>query len=308
MTDSRAQTLERAASRRFLVLSCAQDCSRRLRRRCRSSPSAGRSTTITRDPLDLGLIGLSQFLPFVVLILPAGHAADHYDRRRILALCYATEIICASCIAVLHDSRRGSRMARLRRDDAARRCARVLDAERSGVAAESRSARELHARGCAQLHRVPDRDDPRTCARRRAVPGRSACGLRKRGGARTASRAFSCCAFAQARVRREARTSLRAGRRSCRDCASCARNRSCSGRSRSICSPCCSAARRRCCPCSQATFCASVRADSVCCAPRLASAPVCARWCSRSVRSRATSGAGCSAASLRSASQRSCSA
>jgi MFS family permease len=50
---------------------------------------------ITRDPLDLGLIGLSQFLPFVILILPAGQAADHYDRRRILTLCYAVEALCA---------------------------------------------------------------------------------------------------------------------------------------------------------------------------------------------------------------------
>ncbi len=50
---------------------------------------------ITRDPLDLGLIGLSQFLPFVVLILPAGQVADHYDRRRILTACYAVEALCA---------------------------------------------------------------------------------------------------------------------------------------------------------------------------------------------------------------------
>jgi len=50
---------------------------------------------ITRDPLDLGLIGLSQFLPFIVLILPAGQIADHGDRRRILALCYSIETICA---------------------------------------------------------------------------------------------------------------------------------------------------------------------------------------------------------------------
>jgi MFS family permease len=42
----------------------------------------------TSNPLDLGLIGLSQFLPFILLILPAGHAADHYDRRRILTGCY----------------------------------------------------------------------------------------------------------------------------------------------------------------------------------------------------------------------------
>src|SRR5690349_13956317 len=50
---------------------------------------------ITRDPLDLGLIGLSQFLPFVLLILPAGHFADRHDRRRIVTLCYATETLCA---------------------------------------------------------------------------------------------------------------------------------------------------------------------------------------------------------------------
>jgi MFS family permease len=42
----------------------------------------------TRNPLDLGLIGLSQFLPFVVLVLPAGHVADRYDRRWVLLACY----------------------------------------------------------------------------------------------------------------------------------------------------------------------------------------------------------------------------
>lgn len=50
---------------------------------------------LTRDPLDLGLIGLSQFMPFVVLILPAGQIADRYDRRRIVMWCYVTETFCA---------------------------------------------------------------------------------------------------------------------------------------------------------------------------------------------------------------------
>ena len=50
---------------------------------------------ITGDPLDLGLIGLSQFIPFVTLILPAGHAADHYNRSRIVTMCYVTEALCA---------------------------------------------------------------------------------------------------------------------------------------------------------------------------------------------------------------------
>jgi len=50
---------------------------------------------VTRDPLDLGLVGLSQFLPFVLLVLPAGHLADSRDRRRILAACFALECVCA---------------------------------------------------------------------------------------------------------------------------------------------------------------------------------------------------------------------
>ncbi len=50
---------------------------------------------ITRDPLDLGLIGLSQFLPFVVLVLPAGQVADRHRRQLILCCCFALELVCA---------------------------------------------------------------------------------------------------------------------------------------------------------------------------------------------------------------------
>ena len=51
--------------------------------------------SITHDPLDLGLIGLSQFLPFVLLVLPAGHVADRRNRARILSLCFSLELLCA---------------------------------------------------------------------------------------------------------------------------------------------------------------------------------------------------------------------
>lgn len=54
----------------------------------------------TRDPLHLGLIGLSQFLPFIVLILPAGHVADFYDRRRIVTACYFLNMTCAASLLV----------------------------------------------------------------------------------------------------------------------------------------------------------------------------------------------------------------
>jgi MFS family permease len=53
---------------------------------------------VSGDPLDLGLVALSQFLPFVLLILPAGHVADRYDRRRVQL---ATYVILAVCAAVL---------------------------------------------------------------------------------------------------------------------------------------------------------------------------------------------------------------
>src|ERR1700737_4817688 len=43
---------------------------------------------ITRRPLDLGLIGLAQFLPGMVLFLVSGNVADRFDRRKVVTLCY----------------------------------------------------------------------------------------------------------------------------------------------------------------------------------------------------------------------------
>lgn len=43
---------------------------------------------ITKRPLDLGLVGLAQFLPGVFLFLISGHVADRFDRRHLLLLCY----------------------------------------------------------------------------------------------------------------------------------------------------------------------------------------------------------------------------
>jgi MFS family permease len=41
---------------------------------------------IRGNPLDLGLVGLAMFVPLPLLALPAGHLADRYPRRTILAL------------------------------------------------------------------------------------------------------------------------------------------------------------------------------------------------------------------------------
>jgi MFS family permease len=55
---------------------------------------------ITGSVLDLGFIGLSQFVPFLCLSLFAGHAADRFDRGWIITLCLLTFLICAVVLLV----------------------------------------------------------------------------------------------------------------------------------------------------------------------------------------------------------------
>ena len=50
---------------------------------------------IRENPLDLGLIGLAEFLPLPLLALPAGHVADRLPRRRV----YAAAIVLDALIA-----------------------------------------------------------------------------------------------------------------------------------------------------------------------------------------------------------------
>ena len=49
---------------------------------------------ITHKPLDLGYTGLMLFLPGLLFILPAGHAADRFDRRHVILVCYSLQAIC----------------------------------------------------------------------------------------------------------------------------------------------------------------------------------------------------------------------
>jgi MFS family permease len=53
---------------------------------------------ITKRPLDLGLVGLAQFLPGVILFLVSGHVADRFNRRNLLILC---DVGFATCFALL---------------------------------------------------------------------------------------------------------------------------------------------------------------------------------------------------------------
>jgi MFS family permease len=53
---------------------------------------------LTGDPLDLGLVGLVQFVPILALTLVVGHVADRYDRRLILCICQAIEALTAAVL------------------------------------------------------------------------------------------------------------------------------------------------------------------------------------------------------------------
>jgi MFS family permease len=56
---------------------------------------------ITHSPLDLGLVGLVQFLPNVLLFLVAGHAADRFSRKRLLMACNAGFAFCAALLVAI---------------------------------------------------------------------------------------------------------------------------------------------------------------------------------------------------------------
>ena len=56
---------------------------------------------LTRDPLDLGLVGIIQFLPALLLVLVTGAVADRYGRRLIMGLASAIEALCALSLVLL---------------------------------------------------------------------------------------------------------------------------------------------------------------------------------------------------------------
>src|SRR5271169_37662 len=53
---------------------------------------------ITKRVLDLGLVGLAQFLPGILLFLVSGHTSDRFDRRKVLGACYAGYALCSGLL------------------------------------------------------------------------------------------------------------------------------------------------------------------------------------------------------------------
>jgi len=55
---------------------------------------------LTNDPLDLGLVGLVQFFPLVLLSVVIGQVADRVDRRVIAACCQLAKALSALALAL----------------------------------------------------------------------------------------------------------------------------------------------------------------------------------------------------------------
>jgi MFS family permease len=53
---------------------------------------------ITHSAIDLGYTGLALFLPGLLFMLPSGHVADRFDRRKVILVCYSLQIFCTSAL------------------------------------------------------------------------------------------------------------------------------------------------------------------------------------------------------------------
>src|SRR4051812_6476141 len=56
---------------------------------------------LTHNAFDLGLVGLIQFAPALVLVLVTGAVSDRYKRRAIFAVCQVVEAAVAAAFVIL---------------------------------------------------------------------------------------------------------------------------------------------------------------------------------------------------------------
>ena len=132
---------------------------------------------ITHNPLDLGLVGLTQFIPAALFVLVAGHVADRYDRRTIVRICQMTSGLATATLAI------GTAGGWMTREVAARRRVRDrLGARLRADHADHAAARDRAAVAVVARHRGrrigdADRGDRRTGDGRLALRGQPDPGL-----------------------------------------------------------------------------------------------------------------------------------
>ena len=137
---------------------------------------------LTNSAFDLGLIGLIQFVPAVILTLLIGHVADRYDRRLIIRVAQAAYALAALSIttALVTHAVTPRAFVRRRIPDRLRTRLRGTDRQRAGAGAGSRAA------GHPRRRRLGLREPG--CRGQRAGAGRTTL-CRKPGRGRRALRA-----------------------------------------------------------------------------------------------------------------------
>lgn len=53
---------------------------------------------LTHSALLLGSTGLALFLPSILFVLPAGHVADRFSRKRVILACYSLQTLCSAAL------------------------------------------------------------------------------------------------------------------------------------------------------------------------------------------------------------------
>ena len=130
---------------------------------------------MTGEALDLGLLGLAEFLPAFVLVLVTGSVADRFDRRRIVALGLSVEFVCAIALAWYATTNPVVAGADLRHRRRVRGGPGLRRPGGPGDAGRRRDARRVPAAGGAELGLVAGGADRR--AGRRRLPLRRLAGL-----------------------------------------------------------------------------------------------------------------------------------
>ncbi len=124
---------------------------------------------LTGSAWDLGLVGLYQFVPALLLALLAGHVVDRHHRGRIVAACFAAQGCCRAGAAGCRPWPSRFARAAARPVAGAGRGARLPDAGAAGAHAAARAAADAAARDGVQFGRHAGRDHRRPGAGRPAV-------------------------------------------------------------------------------------------------------------------------------------------
>ena len=209
-------------------------------------------------PIVIGIIGLAEFIPALLFALPAGHAADHRDRRFVTA--FGLAIIGLASTGMALDTARGD--------------AGVWPLYGLALLVGVGQSYASPAYTPMLAASVPAEELPRVMAMNASVwqfgtiAGPVAAGLLHLLGAPApfvvaaigaglgAVLALAVpAAIGKAHLSDEPHSATLA--EALEGCASSCGRRRCSARCRSISSQCCSEARPRCCPCSRATSCTS---------------------------------------------------